>query len=103
MPGRGVPGQCRDRCGDQRAGGPEPLVETGLARDAGEHATQMQACVADPPGFRGKAQQLLGHGQAEQLRVRQSRPPPGPPAAGHAQIRQDLIGEKNVECCQESV
>lgn len=56
--------------GHQGRGGADPLVVSGLLGNMREHASQVGAGVADPPGLGSvPVQQVLGHGQAEQFRV----------------------------------
>ena len=46
---------------------------------------------------------MLRHHQAEQFGIGQPGLAPGPPVPGRAKIRQDTVGEKDIECGQESV
>lgn len=62
----------------------------------------MGVSIADPPGLRtGPEQQVLGHGQAQQLGITQGHLRASPAFAGVAEIGQDLVGEEDVECSQE--
>jgi hypothetical protein len=71
--------------------------------DAGEHAGQVDPGVSDPPGLRGEAEQVLCHGQAEQLGVAQNRFAARPPVPGHTKVRQHMVIQTDVKCGQESV
>lgn len=48
-------------------------------------------------------QQLLGHGQAQEFRVIELDLPAGTTGPGVAQVRQDTVGEEDIECGQEGV
>jgi hypothetical protein len=57
--------------------------------------------VADPSAVRGDAQQVLGHGQADQLRIGQDRFPAPDMPPGPTQRGQDTVLKMDTQCEQE--
>ena len=88
--------------GDQRSGGADAFVVSGLLGNVGEHLCEMGVGVADPPGFGAvPVQQVLGHGQAKQFSLGQELAAATPLPGGHRW--HDVVGDEHVECCQEGV
>jgi hypothetical protein len=82
---------------DQRPGSTQALVVGGALGQVGEQAMQVGVGEADPAGLGVEAQQHLGHGQSDQLRVGQPRQAAQPPRSGQ------LIIDLDLECGQEGI
>ena|SRR5690348_15102543 len=96
MPGLSVTRQLGDDRRQQPAMTAQPLAVSRLARQIREQARQVRAGIPDPAPLAGDTQQLLRHGQADQLRMgrlrlaaRQivTRPSPAPARRGRRDQR----------------
>ncbi|MFI6155501.1 ribosomal protein L7/L12 [Kitasatospora sp. NPDC051170] len=93
----GRAGQVSDGLLEQRPGGAQALVVAGPVGQPRSHAAQVGAGKTDPAGLGVEAEQGLGHGQTDQLGVRQSRRAAQPPRSGQ------MVIDLHVECGQEGV
>ena len=102
VPGVDVTGQFGDHRRQQATLGTEPFAVPRLVGQIGKHAQQMAAGVSDPPSFGRHTEEVLSHGETDQLGVGQLWFSASV-IAGPAQSRQDTVLEVDIECGQEGV
>jgi hypothetical protein len=96
-PRRRAGGQVADRHTDQVAGGAQPLVVAGLARQVGKQMSQPGVGEPQPMPLRASAKQHLGDRQADQLSVAELGWVTGPAP------RSEQVIDGDVQCGDEVV